>query len=116
MTDTATRQPLDIGAIRARLNAADGYPWRYEQRGQQVFGWSNGGSGLTRCEYRVADIRGWGHLQYRGDERGDKKAQALQDGNGLLIAHAPTDILALCDEIDALRSALDAALKSAKGE
>lgn len=86
-----------LDEIEARLNAIDGAPWKYENRGQTVFGFSPGGCNKAPSDYMVANIRGWGHLQYMGETRGDAKAQAMQDANGEFIAHAPTDIRALLD-------------------
>lgn len=97
-----TREAL--AEIRAALNAADGWPWRYEKRGQMVFGHSVGGCTLTPSDYRVADVRGWGHLQYRGSERYGPEAQALQDANGELLARGPQIIQSLLAHIDALES------------
>jgi len=101
-----------IEKIRARREAINGAPWRYEKRGQMVFGFSVGGCNKELSDYRVADIRGWGHLQYMGETRGDGKAQAMQDANGEFIAHAPQDIDVLLAEIDLLRASLSSPLES----
>ena len=93
--------PGEIEAIRTRRAAIDGSPWKYEKIGQTVFGRSAGGCNMEVSDYMVANIRGWGHLQYKGDERGDTKAQALQDANGQFISSAP-------DDMDTLLRALEA--------
>ena len=58
-------------------------PWRYEQRGTQIWGRSVGGCQMIENDHLIADVRGWGHIQYltNGEE--------IQDANGLLIAAAP---------------------------
>jgi hypothetical protein len=61
-------------------------PWRYEQTPlPQVWSESviEGGSNLEKRRIHIADVRGWGALQYRED------GAAMQDANGLLIAAAP---------------------------
>lgn len=82
----------DIKAIRAAAEAAptEGM-WRYEPNGQTVW-----------CDntYMVADIRGWGHLQYLPN------GKALQDATGVHIATAnPSTVIALCDEVERLQHA-----------
>lgn len=83
---------MDIQNIKDRRMKIDGAPWRYEQIGQGVFGFSPGGCNKQPGDYRVADVRGWGHLQYMGITRGDRVAQDMQDANGIFIANAPKDI------------------------
>lgn len=97
---------MSIEEICHRRAAIDGAPWKYESTGQTVFGFSPGGCNKTPSDYMVADIRGWGHLQYMGIERGDKVARDMQDANGEFIAHAPEDVSFLLDEIGRLRNAL----------
>lgn len=94
--------PKDIEEIRDRRRKIDGAPWSYLQNCQWVMGKSLGGCNKTMGEYRVADIRGWGHLQYMGVERGDKVAQDMQDANGIFIANAPADIDFLLEVIEAM--------------
>lgn len=83
---------LNIEEIRARRAAIDGAPWEYDQCSQTVWGKSHGGCNKTFGPYKVADVRGWGHLQYMGETRGDAKAEAMQDANGKFIAQAAADI------------------------
>lgn len=58
-------------------------PWRYIQRGTQVWGKSVGGCQMIESEHLIADVCGWGHLQYLPD------GVEVQDANGRLIAAAP---------------------------
>lgn len=46
---------------------------------------------MEQSDFMVAQIRGWGHLQYLGEE----KAIAIQEANARLIAAAP-DLLSAC--------------------
>ena len=84
---------IDLKAIRAAAEAAlYEAPWRYEPTGQSVW------AGNT---YMVADIRGWGHLQYLPN------GEALQDATGVFIATAnPAAILELLDRLEAAEKAL----------
>lgn len=93
---------MTIQDIKDRRMKIDGAPWKYENVGQTVFGFSPGGCNKTPSDYMVANIRGWGHLQYMGIERGDKVARDMQDANGQFIASAPQDIDFLLAEIDRL--------------
>lgn len=79
---------IDLKAIRAAAEAAPyEAPWRYEPTGQTVW------AGNT---YVVADIRGWGYLQYLPN------GEALQDATGVFIATAnPATILAMLDRLEA---------------
>lgn len=65
-------------------------PWRNRQG--LIFGTSKGGCQLKESDFMVAQIRGWGHLQYLGEE----KAIAIQEANARLIAAAP-ELLAACE-------------------
>lgn len=84
---------IDLKAIRAAAEAAPyEAPWRYEPIGQTVC------AGNT---YMVADIRGWGHLQYFPN------GAALQDATGAFIATAnPATILELLDLLEAAEAQL----------
>jgi hypothetical protein len=89
---------IDLNKIEAAAKAAPyETPWRYEPTGQTVW------AGNT---YMVADIRGWGHLQYLPN--GD----ALQDATGVHIAtsnpYAVLEMVSMIRERDAvLRQALE---------
>lgn len=56
-----------------------------------VFGRSIGGVQMKESDFMVAQIRGWGHLQYHGENEAD----VIQEANAQLIAAAP-DLLAAC--------------------
>ena len=68
-------------------------PWNYAQRGTQVWGRSVGGCRLAESDHLIADIRGWGHIQYLPN------GAEVQDANGRLIAAAP-------DLLDKLKEAV----------
>ena len=94
---------IDLKAIRAAAEAAPyEAPWRYEPIRQTVW------AGNT---YMVADIRGWGHLQYLPN------GKALQDATGVFIATAnPAAILELLDRLEAAEKALaEPAVEPVKG-
>ncbi|MFA5899428.1 MAG: hypothetical protein WC829_09990 [Hyphomicrobium sp.] len=63
--------------------------WNYIQRGTQVWGRSVGGCRLEESDHLIADIRGWGHIQYLPN------GAEVQDANGRLIAAAPDLLEAL---------------------
>ena len=75
---------MSIDKIVERLKLLDSkatkIPWSHNT--QMIFGNSVGGCQMIESEHKVADIRGWGHLQYLGE----KKAMETQDANGDLIA------------------------------
>ena len=75
-----------IDKIEAAAKAAPyEAPWRYEPTGQTVW------AGNT---YMVADIRGWGHLQYM------LNGEKLQDATGVHIATAnPATVLEMVSMI-----------------
>jgi hypothetical protein len=106
---------MSIEDIRKRRAAIDGAPWKYENLGQTVFGHSPGGCNKTPSDYMVANIRGWGHLQYMGETRGDAKAQAMQDANGEFIGRAPEDVDYLLDVIVRTRGLLMSASRYVQG-
>lgn len=56
---------------------------------------------MTKVDFMVAQIRGWGHLSYLGED----KAQEIQEANARLIAAAP--------ETKRQRDALLATIKNA---
>ena len=77
---------IDIDKIEAAAKAAPyEAEWRYEPTGQTV--WAGN-------VYMVADIRGWGHLQYLPN------GEALQDATGVHIATAsPATVLEMVSMI-----------------
>ena len=62
--------------------------WRYDSTGGwlRVYGRCVGGSHMTEGDFPICDIRGWGHLQYLGED----VAAGIQDANAHLIAAAPS--------------------------
>ena len=59
-------------------------PWKYEDRGQTVWGATPAG------EIMVCQIRGWGHLTGTvGLKLSENEAAAIQDANGRLVSAAP---------------------------
>lgn len=82
-------------------------PWQYKRRGTQVWGRSVGGCQMIESEHLIADIRGWGHIQYLPD------AEKIQDANGRLIAAAPDLLEALRFVMSAHGEQLDLAFERA---
>ena len=56
-------------------------PWRYDNYGTGIMATDIGGCKMEEDEFRVCDIRGWGHLQYLGEEEG----AAIQEANAEYI-------------------------------
>lgn len=55
-----------------------------------------------RQPHALATIRGWGHLQYKGEA----KAIEIQDANGKFIAHARNTYVQLLDEVESLHKVI----------
>jgi hypothetical protein len=93
---------IDIEKLKAKAieasRASDTGEWRYDKRGQMIWGHGIGGCSMQPGNFLVADIRGWGHLQYH------ENGAALQDATGEFIAAAnPSVVLDLIKEIETLR-------------
>lgn len=77
----------DLAAIRARLAAATEGPWSQRHYPDDV-----GIKVFSTVPHRRVGVRliiaGWGHV--------------LRKADADLIAHAPTDLAALCDEVERL--------------
>ena len=58
-------------------------PWK--TRMGIIWGHCLGGCNMKDDDFMVAMVRGWGHLQYLGEN----EAQVIQDANARLIAAAP---------------------------
>jgi hypothetical protein len=80
--------------LRAQLSAVPATELQYDRTGGIIFGRCKGGSTMTESVFRVADVRGWGHLQYRPN------GQKEQDAIGHLFAGAKENIAALLDDRD----------------
>ena len=83
--------------LRKLAEAATPGPYEYDALGQIIWAESVGGCRLEHGRFKLADIRGWGHLQYlpNGAER--------QDANGrFLTAMTPDTVIELLDTIDRL--------------
>lgn len=82
--------------IQDALAAATPGPWK------GTMGWVTGscigGCRMEEGDFKICDIRGWGHLQYLGEE----KAIKIQDANRDLIANTPTYLAELLAEIKTL--------------
>ncbi len=83
------KQELD--AIRERCEKATPGPWK----------WDRLNFILSEEGMMVAEVRGWGHLTSI-KKLPENEAFRQQENNGLLIAHARTDIPLLLAEIDRL--------------
>lgn len=59
-------------------------PWKLEEFGGDIYSNAGlaGGSSMTPGSFKVLEVRGWGHLQYRPD------GEAIQDAIGKLVAAA----------------------------
>ena len=68
-------------------------PWQTSGGYGKVFAMRVGGINMEECLMCVCDIRGWGCLQYCGEE----KAEAEQEANERLIATAPEMLEALIE-------------------
>lgn len=92
MDNMTTEQLLErLRALAEARGKATGSQWEYSAPGAQVF--ANGG------ETHVADIRGWGALQYQGEE----EAVAQMDADGRFIALAANTISpALLEAVEGL--------------
>ena len=74
-------------------------PWKADEHGLHIWGISVGGCRMELSDHLIADIRGWGHLQYLPD------GIRIQKANARLIAAAP-DLLASLIEITSVLDAL----------
>jgi hypothetical protein len=64
-------------------------PWSCDEYGNIAGPPIEGGATMKPATFTVAQVRGWGHLQYRKD------GAEMQDANGRLIAAAPELLAAL---------------------
>jgi hypothetical protein len=88
--------PADIAAIRARLAAATPGPWRVHSRG----------------DVALIDPRQWPAWAVADDPDGgeddfERLVAEATAADADLIAHAPTDLAALLDEVERLRAQVD---------
>jgi len=68
-------------------------PWKYCNYGTFVTAVDIGGCEMKASEFPVCQMRGWGHLQYHGDEKG----AGIQEANANFIVKA-------CNEHDTLKA------------
>ena len=87
----------DLAAIRARVAAATPGPWEAAVCRQSVF------DGSDWCGVAPVPLQGtrWG-VCLTGRMGAPEEGQSIADAE--LIAHAPTDLLALCAEVERLRA------------
>lgn len=101
-TDSVNAKLSDdrLDALEKRAEALrESAPWSYMMGMVQSRGKMVGGCQMNPGGYRVADIRGHGHLSYRED------GQYIQTTTGEFIAAAdPATVLALIAEIRRLRA------------
>jgi hypothetical protein len=74
----------DIEGMERRCAAATKPPW--ENHSGMIFAEDIGGYRLKMTTFPVAQVRGWGHLQYRED------GEAKQDANADFLAHSREDL------------------------
>lgn len=83
-------------------------PWKYDEFGGMI--WSTvptiGGAAQVPANFRIADVRGWGHLQYNAD------GKEVQEANGRLMTAAPV----LLDELVKIRDGLHCTATSANAQ
>lgn len=90
---------MNIEELKRLAEAATPGPWEYQQLGQSIYAESVGGCRLEKSKFMLADIRGWGHLQYIPD------GAAKQDANGAYIAATSPDVvLSLISQIERLKA------------
>ncbi len=75
-----------------------------------IFGKSKGGCQMKESDFMVAQIRGWGHLQYLGE----KKAIAIQEANADYICHCVNSHDTLVEQMDDLLDVCRAWVKLVK--
>lgn len=97
---------IDLEKLKAKAElaatASHTWKWRYEKMGQTVWGHGIGGGQMLESSFMVADIRGWGHLQYLPN------GAELQNATGEFVAAAnPSVVLDLIKEIETLRQTLE---------
>lgn len=78
-------------------------PWRNSEGMTYIFADRIGGVSMTKGQMTVANVRGWGCLQYLGEE----KAIAEQKANEYLIAAAPEMLEALIEAMIAIEYVSD---------
>ena len=95
--------PLDLEAIRARLASATPGPWKAstDDAGDVVV-WGPD-------EDWLANVGNWArqHLGIDADAAARQFVETRDAADATLIAHAPTDLAALCDEVERLRGESD---------
>lgn len=89
-----TPKSLDTSAIRERLEKASARPWRFDPTG-----WIN----TARMMEVFFDCNDKTHAA--------KVAEVVREADGELIAHAPSDLKALLEEVETLRAAVIATAK-----
>lgn len=90
---------MNLSQMKAVSLAATPGPWTYDHMGQIVWAESVGGVRLEHGKFMMAQVRGWGHLQYLPN------AEALQDANGTHIAtFHPARILLMCEALEAAQN------------
>ena len=91
----------ELEAIEAREAVATPGPWE-QDRGLEVY------THDKRGYFRLADIRGWGHLTGQGALALPKdEAIAIQTANAEFIAHSRQDVPALLAEVKRLNAELE---------
>lgn len=101
---------LDIDAIRARLAAATPGPWSFEQDGRKGAYLYDARGMLWQIAAPIEmdhDVRDWAADEPNPDVedwRDNFSWASASKGTGTLVEHAPTDLAALCDEVERLRA------------
>ena len=91
---------VDVAAIRERADKATPGPWEYDGMHNEIQKYDMPGFWLIISECRSAPDQ-----EYQQDQ-----FKHMYDANFDFIAHARTDVPALCDEVERLQAQLAAAL------
>jgi hypothetical protein len=86
--------------LQALVDSVPATDMSYNSLGGLLFGRCVGGCNKTESTYRVADMRGWGHLQYREDGEAD------QNATGRLFAESKSAISDLIAHVRNLEAEL----------